>query len=599
MQDNAFFQEPPTQKKLLDILFIYSKLHPDIGYRQGMHELLAPILWVVHCDAIEASTIPNSEAEDDLMLEVLDERFIEHDAFTLFCAVMQTAKSFYEIGDSTSPIVDRSRRIHDEYLGEVDPELANHLQVIQILPQIFLLRWIRLLFGREFSLADTLSVWDVLFAEGLSLSLVDMTCLAMLLRIRWPLLRADHTEALQLLLHYEPPTPPHGPATLVQDAIFLERNRTFEGGTYLISRYSGLEAALPEQQLPPVKRPPALQLNQRHKKNLNTHSRSSGSPGRSPARFLSPQKGLESLFQEVSGSLQKRTEGWNISKTVRAAAGEVRRNVNNFHAEAKSPRNSLDITPVPPPQESTEQDANEGLRNRLSMFEKRNKALARMLADALEELRSQKESSIREQATVAESSFNIALAKMQFVQVYLADCEIPIPGQEALVNECSHESQPRMTEMNHSGRGLLPEDPDELAGVTEQENAASNRPSTSLKATSGNADSSSRDEGADAKAIIQVEEPHKANVETSKLSSPKPRPPLAQSPLSWILGEGQHRSDFVSSSTPPPEQRRDSIPKVKPKRLFPDVKDSEGRNGSESEDDGFTMSSLHGSRARN
>jgi TBC1 domain family member 5 len=184
MQDHSFFQEPSTQKILLDILFIYSKLHPDVGYRQGMHELLAPILWVVDCDAIESSTPTCSKAEDALMMDVLDRDFVAHDTFTLFCAVMQTAKSFYEIGDSGSLVVDRSRRIHDEYLGEVDPELANHLQVIEILPQIFLLRWIRLLFGREFNLKDTLSVWDVLFAENLSLSLVDMTCLAMLLRIR-------------------------------------------------------------------------------------------------------------------------------------------------------------------------------------------------------------------------------------------------------------------------------------------------------------------------------------------------------------------------------------------------------------------------------
>jgi TBC1 domain family member 5 len=185
MQENDFFQEPPTQKLLLDILFIYSKLHPDVGYRQGMHEILAPVLWVTYCDAIDSNTLSNRKAEDDLMLDVLDQQFVEHDAFSLFCAIMQTAKSFYEIGDSTSPIVDRSRRIHDEYLGEVDPELATHLQVVEILPQIFLLRWIRLLFGREFSLKDTLSVWDMLFAENLSLSLIDMTCLAMILRIRW------------------------------------------------------------------------------------------------------------------------------------------------------------------------------------------------------------------------------------------------------------------------------------------------------------------------------------------------------------------------------------------------------------------------------
>lgn len=213
MQEKSFFKEPSTKKTLLDILFIYSKLHPDIGYRQGMHELLAPILWVVYCDAVESSTSASRMAEDSLMLDVLDRQFIEHDAFTLFCAVMQTAKSFYEIGESSSPIVERSRRIHDEYLGEIDPSLANHLQVIEILPQIFLLRWIRLLFGREFSLRDTLSVWDVLFAEGLSISLVDMTCVAMLLRIRsqcWLIQCDPFTSASRLTIVNSIASEPHG-----------------------------------------------------------------------------------------------------------------------------------------------------------------------------------------------------------------------------------------------------------------------------------------------------------------------------------------------------------------------------------------------------
>ncbi len=145
MQDNYFFREPSTQKRLLDILFIYSKLNPDTGYRQGMHELLAPILWVVDCDAIDASTVSRSERQEELeteplMLDALDADFVEHDAFSLFCAVMQTAKSFYEVGDSkTSPLVGRSRRIHDELLSIIDPELESHLHAIEILPQIYLM----------------------------------------------------------------------------------------------------------------------------------------------------------------------------------------------------------------------------------------------------------------------------------------------------------------------------------------------------------------------------------------------------------------------------------------------------------------------------
>lgn len=43
----------------------------------------------------------------------------------------------------------------------------------------------RLLWGREFPFDDVLVMWDFLFAHGLRSDLVDFTCIAMLLRIRW------------------------------------------------------------------------------------------------------------------------------------------------------------------------------------------------------------------------------------------------------------------------------------------------------------------------------------------------------------------------------------------------------------------------------
>lgn len=142
MQENYFFREPTTQRRLLDILFIYSKLNPDTGYRQGMHELLAPILWIIDQDAINLATVTQeskSKEGAEFMLTVLDRKHAEHDAFNLFCAVMQTAKSFYEMGESrdSSAIVAQSNRIHDELLATVDPDLAQHLQIIGVLPQIY------------------------------------------------------------------------------------------------------------------------------------------------------------------------------------------------------------------------------------------------------------------------------------------------------------------------------------------------------------------------------------------------------------------------------------------------------------------------------
>lgn len=113
-----------------------------------MHELLAPILWVVYNDAIETTSREQgiSGDEDTLMLQALDESFVEHDSFSIFLAVMQTAKSFYEHGDMNPPsnqhdippIVARSNHIHQEVLRAVDVELAEHLQAAEVLPQIFL-----------------------------------------------------------------------------------------------------------------------------------------------------------------------------------------------------------------------------------------------------------------------------------------------------------------------------------------------------------------------------------------------------------------------------------------------------------------------------
>ena len=149
LQENFFFHEPETKSKLTDILFVYSKLNPDVGYRQGMHELLAPILWVVDRDSVDSQSIesdPSKKQSDKLMLQLLDPQFVEHDSFTLFISVMQTARTYYEHGEVRSvngqmgviPIVERCQYLHKEALTVIDHELATHLEAIDILPQIFL-----------------------------------------------------------------------------------------------------------------------------------------------------------------------------------------------------------------------------------------------------------------------------------------------------------------------------------------------------------------------------------------------------------------------------------------------------------------------------
>jgi TBC1 domain family protein 5 len=143
MPDNVYFRQPGTQDMMLDILFVWCKMHPSIGYRQGMHEILAPLLWVVERDAIE-QTSASDRHSDRLLVDMLDSSYIEHDSHALFSLIMQTAQSFYapaETGslDKETPMLTRSSKIFDKYLPKADPELYAHLLKLEIVPQIFLL----------------------------------------------------------------------------------------------------------------------------------------------------------------------------------------------------------------------------------------------------------------------------------------------------------------------------------------------------------------------------------------------------------------------------------------------------------------------------
>lgn len=190
LPDDPLYHQDSVQAMILDILFLYCKLNPGVGgYRQGMHELLAPIVHVLIQDALDRKTMAAEQEVGPFMLDMLDSAYVEHDAYTIFSMLMARASAFYEVGSDANgeqnTIVEKSRHIHDELLMQVDPELASHLKEIEILPQIFLIRWIRLLFGREFPFEQLLVLWDTIFALDPNLDLIDLICVAMLLRIRW------------------------------------------------------------------------------------------------------------------------------------------------------------------------------------------------------------------------------------------------------------------------------------------------------------------------------------------------------------------------------------------------------------------------------
>ncbi|XP_041379562.1 TBC1 domain family member 5-like, partial [Gigantopelta aegis] len=190
--DQQFFRQQEIQNSMLDILFCYAKEHPDLGYRQGMHELLAPLLFVLHAECrddfyLSLSSLTYISLE---LKVVMDPEYIEADAFALFSELMEGMQNFYLSASleadlhKTSAIARKLDYIHDLLLKRADEQLYYRLQDLGIPPQTYGIRWIRLLFGREFYLPSVLQLWDALFAEGVSLALMDYIFVVMLIQIR-------------------------------------------------------------------------------------------------------------------------------------------------------------------------------------------------------------------------------------------------------------------------------------------------------------------------------------------------------------------------------------------------------------------------------
>ncbi|KZF22220.1 RabGAP/TBC [Xylona heveae TC161] len=339
MPDYEYFHQREPQTMMLDILFVFCKLNPDVGYRQGMHEVLAPLLWVVKEDAINTGLCPSETEDSSFVGTMLDETYIEHDSFTLFNLLMQSAKPLYDAAPSTpkqpitfaskqsdSFIVQSIKNVYYNLLPQVDPELSDRLYKAEIVPQVFLLRWFRLIFGREFPLENLLPLWDLILAEDPQLDLLQFICVAMLLRVRWHLLEAEPPDMLIILLRYPIPPENIGAQTFVDDAIYLRTHLDIEGGSYIIAKYSNRTPKYSPGKRQSYSRVSALQFPAgKDKAELRSLSPSQSSSISSPE-----QRGLENFLQDAARGVYRRSEKWGLSNIVRNTVEEMRKGVQNL-----------------------------------------------------------------------------------------------------------------------------------------------------------------------------------------------------------------------------------------------------------------------------
>lgn len=391
-------------------------------------------------------------------------------------------------------------------------------------------------------------MWDALFAIDSTLEIVDMISIAMLLRIRWDLIAADTNEAFTLLLRYPEPAEPA--YTFIKDALYLRDHLTPQGGAEIISRY-GKQAPVLELETSPIIREPSPSPS-------FASSRTRRSLG-SPRSFVGQQgAGIEALLQGAAKNVLERGSQWGVGKAIREAVGEVKKNVEAYQSAASpgqtTPRAGGREFRKPAQLATTAANARPDLTRtqsgnvirKIESLEKRNRNLAKMLENAVGELwehhrERNEESNAKDddsKGKEALAALSLAIAKVQFVQVYLEDSSIPLPVEETTDQAASTkvmeslalpESQsPKPPERTSSAPPISVEPPSKSTTTAMTKSSTSPAPSPRPKSP--------------------PTQSLPAQLQPSFNLSPRSRPHLTSSNFSWMLGEDSASSNFASGT---------------------------------------------------
>ena len=348
-----------------------------------------------------------------------------------------------------------------------------------------------------------------------------------------------------LLLKYPSPVSPNGPHTFVDDAIFLRDNFSAAGGAKIISKYSGKTPVLRTSDSRPGT-PLGQSLSPRR-----TLSRTK-SPLPSPARFLQQQGGVEAIFQGAAKGVFERGERLGINQAVRDAVGEVKKNMQGLQASRNGPRRTSDVMrwsldegrSIPSPRAS------------VTAILARNQQLARMLEQAMSDLRAVSMSTDGDKDKYVQA-MDLAIAKVEFVKVYLEDPTMPLPD--------SHPTPPNSDPLAPAPTPQPP--PETPSNSTAPDQPTLSTPdnqaqSTIDKVVSGSSQSSptlelSREALPDpAPSTPTINIPEATTAKGDPWSSSRPKAPvptrssIAQSSFSWMLEPDTPSSSSAKSSPP-------------------------------------------------
>lgn len=132
----VFYESENNQAKLWDILAVYAWFDNDIGYVQGMNDICSPIVILLEDEA---------------------------DCFWCFERAMRRLRDNFKCS-ATSMGVQSQLSTLSQIIKTVDPKLHQHLEELDGGEYLFAFRMLMVLFRREFSFADSLYLWEMMWS---------------------------------------------------------------------------------------------------------------------------------------------------------------------------------------------------------------------------------------------------------------------------------------------------------------------------------------------------------------------------------------------------------------------------------------------------
>ena len=248
-QEIDLFLQNKIKNILANVLYIWSKENSTVSYRQGMNELLAIIFIAFYPYYFTCTRKPKTTKEDiieylkdinlykdDIYIYFHDEDEIQSELFYTFEALMKKGMTnlfdpyilqkddpgykIYEIfpqmwkddSNENKPtyVYRRCSLLIKEKLKSLDDDLYVHFKKIDLNCEVFLQRYLRCIFCREFNLNDVYIIWDIIFydnyvnkdKEKYDFIYMEYISIAMIFKIRDKLKDADQNECFTTLFKY-------------------------------------------------------------------------------------------------------------------------------------------------------------------------------------------------------------------------------------------------------------------------------------------------------------------------------------------------------------------------------------------------------------